>query len=196
MHSCHSLLVAQRRINNVWPKPPSLPRRLYLPAAVQTLAPHPSSSSPPPLVIVLPPLFWSPFLLLLFLPPSPLLSPSALFALAACAPSVHHLVLFTFPPRSLPFHPSPHRTPPPCSSILPSHHPSSAPPPPPDSEPSLFLAHRPRLPPSSLPPPPLPLPPSHLSRHCRRAPGVPQTLFSTIKLLSLPLPGSCKNNLG
>lgn len=125
-----------------------------------------------------------------------LLSPSALFALAACAPSVHHLVLFTFPPRSLPFLPSPHRTPPPCSSILPSHHPSSAPPPPPDSEPSLFLAHRPRLPPSSLPPPPLPLPPSHLSRHCRRAPGVPQTLFSTIKLLSLPLPGSCKNNLG
>lgn len=40
-------------------------------------------------------------------------------------------------------------------------------------------------------------PPSpYLSRHCRRAPSVPQTLFSTIKLLSLPLPGNCKNNLG
>lgn len=90
--------------------------------------------------------------------PLPLLSPSALFALAACAPSVHHLVLFTFPPRSLPFLPSPHRTPPPCSSILPSHHPPFRPSPtsrqralsfsrPPSPLASIF-------PPAATPPPP------------------------------------------
>lgn len=180
MHSCHSLLVAQRRINNVWPKPRSLPRRLYLPAAVQTLMPLPSSR---PLVYSP---SWSPSL-----PTLLLLSPSALLGLAACAPSVHHPVLFTFPPPLSSF-PALGSSPLLLHLCLPT-----APPPPSVSEPSLFLAHRPHLPPSPpIPPAPPRLPSSYLSRHCRRAPGVPQNLFSTIKLLSLPLPGSCKNNLG
>lgn len=145
-------------------------------------------------------------------PPSPVLEPLPPPPLPPSpSPSSHHqpcllwlLVLLLYIILSyLPFLPAPFPSFLPRTGLLlpappscPPTTPPSAPPPPPDSGPSLFLAHRPRLPPSSLPPPPLPLPPSHLSRHCRRAPGVPQTLFSTIKLLSLPLPGSCKNNLG
>lgn len=139
MHSCHSLLAAQRRINNVWPKPRSLPRRLYLPAAVRTLAPLPSSSatpryrpasprsgapsSPPPPS------------------PPPLLTISLVSFACLCSFCTSSCPIYlssrlpSFP--SLPF-PSPHRAPPPCSCILPSHHhPSSAPP---DSEPSLFFS--------------------------------------------------------
>lgn len=137
---------------------------------------------PPCLSSILEPL--PPLLLLPF-------SPSALLGLAACAPSVHHLVLFTFPPPL----PSlscflPH------AGLLPSVPPSS--PSPTFRQRALSFSPRPPSPLASIFPtaaPPL-LPSSYPSRHCRRAPGVPQTLFSTIKLLSLPLPGSCKNNLG
>lgn len=184
MHSCHSLLVAQRRINNVWTKPRSLPRRLYLPAAVQTLVPLPSSC----------PLVYHPsFLLSSGAPPHrpPLLPVSLVKFGCLCSFCTSSCPIYLFsPPYSLPsFLPSLLRR----TGLLLHLCPPTSPPPIsrqralPFSRPPSLLAS---IFPTAAPPSP------YLSRHCRRAPSVPQTLFSTIKLLSLPLPGNCKNNLG